>query len=182
MAQGFVRQLAVPVAVNQGGTGVTTSTGTGAVVLQQSPTINQPDLVGTTTNNNATAGSVGEYTSSVIAFASAVSISTATATNLTSLSLTAGDWDVYGNINFTFSANNGTEIDVWISTTSASVPDQSLRVVLFQPSGIFSTYGADAPFKRISISGTTTVYLTGYVGFASGTATMCGGLYARRIR
>ena len=48
-------------------------------------------IVGTTTNNNAAAGCVGEYVSSAIEYASRVSLTTSTPANVTSISLTAGD-------------------------------------------------------------------------------------------
>src|SRR4029077_4886616 len=51
-------------------------------------------LLGTATNDNATAGNVGEYIESVIPAGAAIAITSATNTNLTSISLTAGDWDV----------------------------------------------------------------------------------------
>jgi hypothetical protein len=43
------------------GTAITANTGSGNNVLATSPTISQPNLVGTTTNDNASVGSVGEY-------------------------------------------------------------------------------------------------------------------------
>ena len=50
--------------------------------------------VGTTTNNNAAAGDVGQMITATVAAGAAVSISTGAAANVTSISLTAGDWDV----------------------------------------------------------------------------------------
>ncbi len=139
-------------------------------------------LEGTGTNDNATAGFVGEFISSSIASGSPVSISNNTATNLTSISLTAGDWDVYGNI--TYIAAAGTPITAaysWISTTSATLPDGSLI------GGFDSTAGSTgrsvvSPYKRISIASTTTVYVSGFVSFGSSTVNMYGNIYARRAR
>lgn len=44
MSQGFTSQLPVPLPVAQGGTGVTTSTGTGNTVLSTSPTLTAPRI------------------------------------------------------------------------------------------------------------------------------------------
>jgi hypothetical protein len=44
MSQGFTSQLPVPLPVAQGGTGVTTSTGTGNTVLSTSPTLTTPRI------------------------------------------------------------------------------------------------------------------------------------------
>ena len=62
MTQGFVnaQNITLPLAVSQGGTGVTTSTGTGSVVLSNSPTITTPKIaqVNDVTNNTPSAGLV----------------------------------------------------------------------------------------------------------------------------
>lgn len=62
MTQGFVnaQNITLPLAVSQGGTGVTTSTGTGSVVLSTSPTITTPKIaqVNDVTNNTPSAGLV----------------------------------------------------------------------------------------------------------------------------
>ena len=92
-------------------------TGTGSFVGATSPTIATPTftgtpaltipsvtfstttgIVGTTTNNNAAAGSVGEFVSSIVLGAAAVSLTTNVSANITSLvSLSAGDWDIWGS-------------------------------------------------------------------------------------
>lgn len=44
MSQGFTSQLPIPLPVAQGGTGVTTSTGTGNTVLSTSPALSEPKI------------------------------------------------------------------------------------------------------------------------------------------
>ena len=61
--------------------------------LFSSETIVTPNLVGVTSASNAAAGSVGEIISALVAVGSPVSLVNATAKNVTSISLTAGDWD-----------------------------------------------------------------------------------------
>lgn len=167
------------------GTGVATAltanvTGTGGIVLGASPTITTPNIVGVTTANNAPAGSVGEFVSSTIAFASAISLSNNIAANVTSISLTAGDWDIKGNV---FFSNTGTftMFAAWSSTTSATKPDLSLISQFLLATG-FGSSGISIPYQRISISATTTVYLSAVASFTTGTLTACGGIYARRVR
>jgi hypothetical protein len=143
---------------------------------------NGSQIAGTATNDDASAGNIGEYMSSVIPAASGVSISTTTATNMTTLSLTAGDWDVYGNI--TFTAASGTPITsayCWLSTTSASLPDTGLIGGWDSTAGS-TARGMTAPFLRVSVSSTTTVYISGLVVFGSSTVKMTGGIFARRRR
>ena len=79
-------------------------------------------IVGTTTNNSAQAGSVGEYIESRVVQGSAVALTTATDTNVTSISITAGDWDVGGLI--AFDGNSTTLVQNALggaSTTSATL-------------------------------------------------------------
>lgn len=137
-------------------------------------------IVGTATNNDAAAGYVGQFISSVIAAASAVSLTNNIAANVTSISLTAGDWDVYGNVFFISSGSLITAALAWSSATSATIPDQSLYNANYLGAGT-AAQGVGIPYKRYSLSGTTTVYLTGLANF-TGTCTACGGIYARRAR
>ena len=150
-----------------------------ATSLTFSPTTN--GIVGTTTNNNVAAGSVGEFVSSAILSSSSVSTTTSTATNLTSISLTAGDWDVWGNVTFTISVG-ASLIANWISSTSATIPDANVIGQQQSLTANIGTGGKNAPERRFSLSTTTTIYITGYAIFPSGTVTLCGGIYARRVR
>jgi hypothetical protein len=143
-------------------------------------TLPQAPITGVTNASNATAGNVGELISSVVLFASGVAILNNTPTNLTSISLTAGDWDVWGNIYFNNSSNSMTATVAWTSTTSATQPDLSLECV--QNSSGLINGAIQAPYQRMNVSGTTTLYISGKGVFSGGTATMCGGIYARRAR
>ena len=73
---------------------------TGTTTIGAGATITNPAIIGTTTNDDAAAGKIGEYQSAGIGFGSAISLTTATPANVTSISLTAGDWDVSGVIYF----------------------------------------------------------------------------------
>lgn len=139
-------------------------------------------IVGTTTNNNADAGKVGEVISSSVLFASAVSLSNNTAANVTSISLTAGDWDVWGNV-FITASGASTVYEVWSSNTSATAPDVSLLNAFVTAAGIgLGDLGMNIPYRRVSLSGTTTVYLSCLVAFSTGACTACGNIFARRAR
>ena len=145
-------------------------------------------IVGTTTNNNAQAGSVGEIISSVIALASAVSLTNNTAANVTTISLTAGDWDIFGNVGL----NGGSTTvlmyySVWASTSGGTTPDPSLwngqsygvaGLAVFAENQV----GEQAPFLRLSLASTTTVYLSVIAGFTTSTCVAYGGIFARRVR
>lgn len=176
-------------------TSLSGQTGTSSFVGSTSPTLITPILgaatatsitfspttggiVGTTTNDNAGAGKVGELISSVIASGSPVSFTSTVTKDLTSISLTAGDWDVSGNIYF--SATTVLAANVWISATSATLPDTSLRALVATTAGA-SALSVCAPYFRASLSGTTTIYISGDAT-STGTLTGVGGIYARRVR
>jgi len=140
---------------------------------------------GTSTNDNATAGYVGEFVSNVVAAASAVSLTNSVVADLTSISLTAGDWDVWGNVVIQYTTNQGVTSYVWVSSTSATQPDLSLQGTqgsFVGASGTMVLGGGCVPQQRFSLSGTTTIYLSCAAGFTAGGATACGGIYARRVR
>jgi len=137
-------------------------------------------LIGTATNDSAPAGKVGELISSVILASSAVSVSANTQTNVTSISLTAGDWDVWGNLTMVSPATTTSGFYSWISSTSATAPDSSLYTLT--TGALTSTVGQCAPQKTFQLASTTTIYISTYIAAASGTGTVCGGIYARRRR
>ncbi len=141
--------------------------GTGGVRIQ-----------GNTAGGNATAGYVGELISSVIASASGVTFSTTVTKDLTTISVTAGDWDVFGNILFNATTITGGQI--WISLASATQPDTSLLNYI-APIATSSALGMNAPYFRVSVSSTTPVYISG-IATGTGTIKAQGGLYARRVR
>jgi hypothetical protein len=64
MAQGFTRPIELPLAVTQGGTGVTTSTGTGSVVLNTSPTLVTP-VLGAATATSLEVGDINLSTNTI---------------------------------------------------------------------------------------------------------------------
>lgn len=137
-------------------------------------------IVGTTSNNDAASGYVGEFISQNVLVAGAIGILNNTTTDLTSIDLTAGDWDVYANITWLFTGNSDF-VAAWTSSSSATVPDFSL--ISYNIDGASgSKVSAIAPYKRFSLNTTTTIYITGLVQFSTGTCTMCGNIYARRVR
>jgi hypothetical protein len=159
--------------------------GTGLVFAQ--PRGDQ--LLGTSTNDNATAGNVGEFITSQILFASPVSLTTATAANITTISLTAGDWDVWGQAGFTGGTTTTTSsLAANTSSTTASVVQSSVSFinniypasVLFN--GSFNSVSFAVPVNRFSLSATTTIYLSCYASFATSTCSAFGTLSARRVR
>jgi hypothetical protein len=149
-------------------------------------------IAGTTTNDNALAGDVGEYIVSTVASGSAVSITTGTPTNITSIALTPGDWDLDAVIDFLPAASTSiTNYQAAYSLTSATLstqpggsglgPDPLLVVnqAAMVPAAVF---GCAPATVRLTISANTTVYLVAQSTFSVSTLTGYGTLRARRAR
>jgi hypothetical protein len=138
-------------------------------------------IVGTTTNNNANAGSVGEY---LTITASGALVNNVTG-NVTALTLTAGDWDVSGAVAFNVpAASTLVGVNAGVSIVSATLPGASLYQQL---NGISATAGqqvtAVAVEQRLSLAATTQVFLVGTDSYTSGgPGTVTGTLHARRVR
>lgn len=130
----------------------------------------------TTAADNAVAGRIGEY---ITANASGVAMTTATPVNVTSISLTAGDWDVIGSISIAGNLNL-TIAGAGISTVSATLGAATTQCQLQGPA--FTAYTGPTPNVRLSLAATTTVYLVASATFASSTASATGLIRARRVR
>ena len=141
-------------------------------------------IAGTSSADNAASGYVGEYITSNIPDASAVSLSNNTAVDVTSISLTAGDWEIFGNVSFTFGASTAvSNVICWTSNASATLPDNSKRSYYADNvTGVAANIALATPYLRINSTGTTTAYLTAYCSFTTSTATASGSIFARRVR
>jgi len=128
--------------------------------------------------SSAAAGEIGEVITSQ---ATAVSMTTATATTLTSVSLTPGDWDVYGVIELSTSANAITLVIGSMGTAAATNQLFPNRTRLEFPAATGAP-GVPVPSQRINVSTNTTIYLVAQATFASGTVSGSGYIRARRIR
>lgn len=165
---------------------LTTKTGTGSAVFGTSPQITTPDIVGTIAAGNANAGSVGEYVSSSIVQGSAVSLTNNTSANMTSISLTAGDWDVWATFMFLPGATtNITQLVGSINTTSATVNSAAQGLTSYSSTGAVPgvlNCGAPMVQTRVNVSSTTTVYAVSQAAFTVSTLSAWGTLQARRVR
>ena len=88
-------------------------------------------ITGTTTNDNAAAGKIGEYIESIVT-ATTTGATHDVPANVTSISLTPGDWDVFG---MALAANAGattwTLFRASISQTSATLGAESTMSAMF---------------------------------------------------
>lgn len=146
-------------------------------------------IPGTATNDSAGAGKVGQIISATVASGSPISLVDGAAKTVTSISLTAGDWDVYGVVHFDRGA--GTTLFRLFGSIS-----QTDNTVDFSP-GAFGSLSFPAagtvpdttsavtitvPTVPVSVSTTTTIYLTVNQGFTVSTLVAWGSIVARRVR
>lgn len=143
-------------------------------------------LPGEPSTGNAAAGKVGEVIS---ATATSTAITSATQTNITSISLTAGDWDVWGVVAY-FPAATTNIVDLYssVSLTTATLDQTTFNYTRFSFAGAGIVPGVNKENilwvgpRRISISSTTTVFLVGLANFTVSTMNTTGGIRARRVR
>lgn len=165
-----------------------TSTGpTDTMVIVQGGTTKKASMyLGTATNDSASAGQIGEVVTATVA-AVATGLTTATSLDVTSISCTAGDWDIFGSIVITGVAAS-TSFTVWqggISSTSATLPATNLQTyyttAAFVPAtALFAAFAL--PTQRFSLASTTTIYLVAQATFTVDTAGAGGVIIARRSR
>jgi hypothetical protein len=141
---------------------------------------------GTATNDSASTGYIGEYVSSDIPFGSAIAAGTSTQfKNITSISLTAGDWDVSGIPSAAIAGATITVFEGVISAYSGNTTTDHISgdndLIGPPPTGSYYAH-TPIPVWRVSIAGTTTIYLKGNCVYSAGTPTIFGRISARRVR
>lgn len=121
----------------------------------------------------------------------AAPLSNAVTSNILGISLTAGDWDVYGDIYFLPNATTSiTILRGAISQTSATLPSGTLpsiatpQVTRTAPAYVpnANSQTIDLPAARVSLAGTTTIYLVARATFSVDILVGYGLIWARRAR
>jgi hypothetical protein len=176
------------VALTAPATSATLTIADGTTLTQTTSTsIGRGQYQGTATNDAATAGNIGEYISSSVLLASAVSLSAGVAANVTSISLTAGDWDVEGAVHF--EAQPTTQINYSAASIGSASATFGTTAGLFAASAVGNQANYDDSYEtvtipriRVSLSGTTTYYLVAKADWITSTYKAFGIISARRVR
>jgi uncharacterized protein YkvS len=135
-------------------------------------------VLGTATNNNAAVGNVGEFISGLQAVGAACANSVLV--TLATISLTAGDWDVEGEV-WMIGASGMTLLQAGINT-SAALPGSPALVSGFATQAVTGGTTVLAISRvRYSLASTTNVFLLVLQAGAT-TATGLGKITARRAR
>lgn len=150
--------------------------GTGGVYIQ-----------GVSDGSSAPSGYVGQLVTN--SYTTVTLTTTATSYNVCSLSLTAGDWDVYGMYELGPAAYNVTNTTCGLSSTSATLPSAGFGYWMLANeanTGIGAMYLGEAATQisaPFNLSSTTTIYLVAQATFATGSSPSGSGqMYARRVR
>lgn len=148
-------------------------------------TLTAGQLPGTATNNDATAGNVGEYVSSP--FTASTAPTSTQWGDATSISLTAGDWDImYQVIANSAAVANITVLQMATTTTSGnSTTGQTSGTNLLSETGTFlASDKTTMTLGRVRASlSATTIYYAKINSTYSGTAPQFDGIIsARRMR
>jgi len=128
-------------------------------------------------------GVIGEYIESLIPVGSPLSLTTTVPKTITSITLTPGDWEVFGSIGISFT---GATVDyaqggVSIITNAFNSDRYNASRTYFGYVGTV-TNNIAIPTNRHVITTTTTLYLIGVCNFTAGTVGGYGMICARRIR
>lgn len=142
-------------------------------------------LVGTATNDSAAAGHFGEHVKSAVQSAGAV-VTSGQFGDLTSISLTAGDWDVSCAV---YAAAGGawTAMQIGISTTSGNsttgldIGDNRIVASWASSATVPSEFCMSIPAYRMSLASPATVYLKVSATYSVGPS-FSGRISARRAR
>jgi len=204
LATGIATFLGTPSSANLKAA-VTDETGSGALVFATSPALVTPTLgaatattiafspttggiIGTNTNDNASSGNVGEYIETSIGTGSAVSLVNATAKDIATITLTAGDWDLSGQVSFITAASTSMTAYILSIGSSANTIDfnpgrfTALSYAAIVPGVNNGAVAAAIGPLRFSLSGSTTLHLVTQASFTASTLSGWGLIRARRIR
>jgi|SRR5271166_1261549 len=140
-------------------------------------------IPGSAANDSASAGNIGEF---ITATTTGVALTSGAALTITSIALTAGDWDVWGDVVFLpagtttiqgFATASNTVTNTFPSTTTGGGLNK-----IFAPLTTGNSQALPVGCERYSFAGTTTVYLVALAFFGVSTMAADGKLSARRAR
>jgi hypothetical protein len=136
--------------------------------------------------------SVGEFRSSTVTVGSAVALTTNVVANMTSLVLTAGEWDCNAQTNFNATGATITSVSMGPSPTSAVIATQAANGIIGADALVVSPLGTTTSTGVYTLGNidvrivvpantTATIYATAVATFSAGTVSVYGTLRARRV-
>lgn len=152
-------------------------------------TMTAGQLAGTATNDNASAGNVGQFLSGQLLAASRITLANGTPANVTSVALTPGDWDVTGTVTFesdttTSVVSMTTHINT-VSATTCTLDAVCSGGLTYAAAGVVlgaANSFVNSPVIRVSLAGNTTYFLNVFAAFGTSFLKASGMIRARRMR
>lgn len=126
----------------------------------------------------------GELITASLSSGSATSLTTATAKTITSITITPGEWDIWGMAGFLITGN-ATQVIGAISTSNNTLPTEPFLGGYSQMgavSGAIANQNLSISATNIYVTSNTTVYLIGKCTFSTNACTGYGSILARRIK
>jgi hypothetical protein len=163
------------------------SAATGNVLQVSGVTVSAGQYPGETTTGSATAGNVGEVIAQNILVGSAVSLTSTTVANVATITLTAGDWDIEGQLYF------GGGVTTQVGGLRGSISTTTGTENAVSPLFCGASYASSTPFAtfdvghviaphRVSLSGSQQYWLVVQATFSVSTCKAYGQIRARRAR
>lgn len=138
---------------------------------------------GVTDGTTGSIGYLGEVVESLIAPASAVTLTSGTPVTVTSIALTAGDWEIVGCVNFVITSATVSSAEGSISGTSATHSSNGNEGFAGPvQTSASTTITAYITARRMVASGNTTDYLVASATFSGTSCKAYGVIHARRMR
>lgn len=185
LGTGVATLLATPTSANLAAA-LTNETGSGAAVFGTSPAITTPVITGVTDASSAASGVIGEVITASLASGSAVSLTTATAAEITHIDLTPGEWRLSGLV-VVVTTSTANFSEVFLATASGTsrtgqTETNTNWMRIGATIGVNENTGSVIPSHIVNISGNTSYYLKTAATFTAGTATAYGFVQAVRLR
>jgi hypothetical protein len=140
---------------------------------------------GNITGTNAAAGHIGEVIKSNILSGAAVSLSNSVAKDVTTVVLTAGDWDCRGDIAFLGAPTGLTFYGGGINSVLNTLPSQGINGMFYQ-FYVTGAPGAASAFPvgtfQLNLSAGATYHLVAQSNFSGGTVSAYGNAECRRVQ
>lgn len=154
-------------------------------VSDQTQSLSDTLHTGTILADDAPAGQVGEYITSNIVLSASVPLASNAPRTVTTISLTPGDWDVWGSVGISAPLSTSRTYIAGACSLSAALSGLPTGGGLSIFSGPAATGEAGVyPVTqgRLSIAAATTVFLVAQSGFTVSTMRAYGFIAARRAR
>jgi hypothetical protein len=172
-------------------TGIIATAGTGSLISTGCLAFNVSSVSSTVTSqtcacingiigSSPAAGAVGEQIRATVAF-NGLPLTSGIATNVTSISITAGVWDISGVIMFN-GATTATGIAASISNVSSALGTAGDNYVNFPITSLTASPASlTIPSWRFLASTTTTIYLVAFMTYTLGSGACGGRISATRV-